>query len=89
MKGKKKSPGRGGGKTNKPLPSIPKQDVMSSAILALKAEAAENRSTCLTVFYTDGKPSGYTTGHSRSRRSAGASMASKRTGGPDVLLAIA
>jgi hypothetical protein len=41
---------------------------LSMAFSALKAEAVENGSTRLTIFYMDGKPTGFTTGHSRSRK---------------------
>jgi hypothetical protein len=52
-------------------PSIPESAVYASAVSALKAEAVRNGSARLTVFYTDGKATGYTTGHSNSRRAAG------------------
>ncbi|MDR2742617.1 MAG: hypothetical protein LBB98_10765 [Treponema sp.] len=51
--------------------SIPESAVYTSAVSALKAEAVLNGSARLTVFYTDGKATGYTTGHSNSRRAAG------------------
>jgi hypothetical protein len=53
--------------------SIPECAVYASALSALKAEAVRNGSARLTVFYTDGKAIGYTTGHSNSRRAAGGS----------------
>jgi hypothetical protein len=43
----------------------------ASAFAALKAEAVENGSTRLSIFYTDGKATGYTTGRSNRRRAAG------------------
>jgi hypothetical protein len=50
---------------------VPEITVYASAVAALKAEAVRNGSARLTVFYTDGKATGYTTGHSNSRRAAG------------------
>jgi hypothetical protein len=50
---------------------IPESAVYANAVTALKAEAVWNGSARLTVFYTDGKATGYTTGHSNSRRAAG------------------
>jgi hypothetical protein len=50
--------------------SIPECAVYASALSALKTEAVRNGSARLTVFYTDGKATGYTTGHSNSRRAA-------------------
>ena len=47
---------------------ISKNDFYASALSALKAEAVENGSSRLTVFHTDGRLTGYTTGHCRSRR---------------------
>jgi hypothetical protein len=50
---------------------IPEGAFYASAVSALKAEAVQNGSARLTVFYTDGRATGYTTGHSNSRRAAG------------------
>jgi hypothetical protein len=52
-------------------PIIPECEVYTSALSALKAEAVRCGSARLTVFYTDGKATGFTTGHSNSRRAAG------------------
>ena len=53
---------------NKPMSIIPESAFYASAVSALKAEAVRNGSARLTVFYTDGNPTGFTTGHNRSRR---------------------
>jgi hypothetical protein len=45
--------------------------IFASAISALKDEAVKNGSARLSIFYTDGKAVGYTTGHSNRRRAAG------------------
>ena len=47
---------------------ISKNDFYASALEALRAEEVENGSSRLTVFFTDSRLTGYTTGHSRSRR---------------------
>jgi hypothetical protein len=60
-----------GAASTKPKSSISDKRIFASAISALKAEAVKNGSARLTVFYTDGKATGYTTGHSNSRRAAG------------------
>jgi hypothetical protein len=52
-------------------------DVLSAGFAALKAEAVENGSARLTVFYTDGRPTGFTTGHSRGRKTAGGAYGKK------------
>ena len=52
-------------------PIIPENAVYASAVSALKAEAVQNGSARLTVFYTDGRAVGYTTGHSNTRGAAG------------------
>lgn len=57
-------------KAAKAKPIIPENAVYASAVSALKSEAVRNGSARLTVFYTDGRAVGYTTGHSNSRRAA-------------------
>jgi hypothetical protein len=57
-------------KKNYPVKSnvfLPEKKLLSMAFSALKAEAVENGSARLTIFYMDGKPTGFTTGHSRNR----------------------
>jgi hypothetical protein len=52
-------------------PIVSENDFYASALSAIKAEAVENGSARLSVFYTDGKPTAFTTGHSKSRRAGG------------------
>jgi hypothetical protein len=69
-KQKSRPAGAAATKATKTKAIIPESAFYASAVSALKAEAVQNGSSRLTVFYTDGKATGYTTGHSNSRRVA-------------------
>ena len=64
----KNRPARAAVSEPKANPIISERRIYASALAALQAEAVENGSARLTVFYTDGRATGYTTGHSRRRR---------------------
>jgi hypothetical protein len=68
LKAQKTAPARAANRNKTSTnPIVPENAFYASAIAAIKAEAVENGSARLSVFYTDGRPTAFTTGHSRSR----------------------